>query len=266
MTQKVLSTLELVGNATVTGLPAPSAASDATPKSYVDALINSLNWKDDCRAASTANINLASPGATIDGVSMTLNDRFLAKDQSTQSQNGIYVWNGAASPATRAADADAFDELEGARVRVTEGTTNANTDWVQTQVNGVIGTNTVTFQSATGSAPAATETVSGIAEIATQAETDTGTDDTRMLTPLKGRNASWLPKSFKANIGDGSSTQLTVTHNLNTRDVRVQVCRNATPWDTILCDVERDTVISVVLRFATAPTAGQFRVLVTSVP
>ncbi len=87
-----------------------------------------------------------------------------------------------------------------------------------------------------------------------------------MLTPLKGRNASWLPKSFKANIGDGSSTQLTVTHNLNTRDVRVQVCRNATPWDTILCDVERDTVNSVVLRFATAPTAGQFRVLVTSVP
>jgi len=162
MTQKVLSTLELVGNATVTGLPAPSAASDATPKSYVDALINSLNWKDDCRAASAANINLASPGATIDGVSMALNDRFLAKDQSTANQNGIYVWNGAASPATRAADADAFDELEGARVRVTEGATNANTDWVQTQVNGAIGTNNIVLQSATGSAEHARRSRAGV--------------------------------------------------------------------------------------------------------
>ena len=39
----------------------------------------------------------------------------------------------------------------------------------------------------------ATETVSGIAEIATQVETDAGTDDTRMITPLKLSTAPVSP-------------------------------------------------------------------------
>lgn len=67
--------------------------------------------KEPVRAASTANITIATPGATIDGVAMAVNDRFLAKDQTTSQEKGIYVWNGAAVPATRAVDADTNGEL-----------------------------------------------------------------------------------------------------------------------------------------------------------
>lgn len=41
------------------------------------------------------------------------------------------------------------------------------------------------LKAASGSPPAATETVAGVAEVATQTETNTGTDDARMVTPLK---------------------------------------------------------------------------------
>src|SRR5215218_7068057 len=88
-------------------LPDPSAAQHAATKAYVDSAVEGLNWKDSVRAATAANINLSSPGSTIDGVSMSSGDRFLAKDQTTASENGIYIWNGAAVAATRAADMNA---------------------------------------------------------------------------------------------------------------------------------------------------------------
>ena len=60
----------------------------------------------------------------------------------------------------------------------------------------------------------------------------------------------------------GSATSQTVTHNLNTRNVQVQVFRTATPWDTIECDVERTTVNTLTLRFAVAPAANEYTCVV----
>lgn len=57
----------------------------------------------------------------------------------------------------------------------------------------------------------------------------------------------------------------TVTHNFNTRDVHVDVYRTTTPWDSVECDLERTTVNTVDVRFATAPTAGQYRIVVQGV-
>jgi len=262
MSRKVLIDYDFGGNAKVTNLPTPSAASDAATKAYVDSAVEGLNWKDSVRAASTANINLSSPGATIDGVTMVSGDRFLAKDQTTQSQNGIYIWNGAASAATRSADMDVAAEFEQAVIVVEEGTSNAATTWRQTQVNITVGSSNVLFTSFGTSAPAASETVSGIAEIATQSEVDTGTDDLRFVTPLK--LASYANKKLKnvTNIGDGSSTQIDVTHNFNTRNLVIQVFRNATPWDTIECDIEKPDVNTARFRFASAPTASQYTVVI----
>jgi len=78
--------------------------------------------------------------------------------------------------------------------------------------------------------------------------------------------ATWSlrTRKFQTNIGDNSATQIDVTHNFATRDVQVEIYRNASPWDTILCDVERSDTNTVRLRFAAAPTAAQFRVLVTA--
>ena len=244
-----------------------NALQAASPNDYVtlaqvQALISALNTKDSVRVASTANVNLAAPGATMDGITLTSGDRFLAKDQTTQSQNGIYIFNGAAAAATRAPDADVFDELEAATVQVEEGTTNAGTRWRQTQVNGVLGTNNVLFVSDAASTPAASETVAGVLEIATQAETDTGTDDTRALTPAKARNASWLPQIFgPVTIGDGTATSFVVTHNLNNVRAVAHVSLTAGGLDDIDVEVDTRTANSLTIKVNSAPAAGAYSVI-----
>ena len=85
------------------------------------------------RVASTANVDIASAPSAIDGVTLTSGDRVLLKDQSTASQNGIYIFNGAGSTMTRAIDADASAELAfgivSMRTSVTEGNTHAHSSW-----------------------------------------------------------------------------------------------------------------------------------------
>jgi hypothetical protein len=226
--------------------------------------ISGLNWKDDVRVASTANVTITSPGASIDGITLTANDRVLLKDQTTQTQNGIYIWNGAAVAMTRTTDADTFDELEGAIVVVTEGSTNAGTGWRQTQVNGVIGTNNVLFVSFGVTPAQASETLAGTAEIATQAETDTGTDDLRIVTPLKLANYAGRAKRFSSTIGDGTATSIAVTHNLNTRDVNVEIAEVSGTFRTVLAEIQRTTVNQVTLLFDVAPAASSLRVTVVA--
>ena len=158
MSKPILSDLDMGSAARLLNLPDPTLPQHAATKSYVDSAVEGLAWKDSVRAASTVNINLAAPGTAIDGVTLAVNDRFLAKDQTTQSQNGIYIYNGSAVAATRSADANTFPELEQAIVTVEEGTSNGATTYRQTQVNGTIDTNNVLFTSFGTSAGAATVT------------------------------------------------------------------------------------------------------------
>jgi hypothetical protein len=247
--------------AKITGLPASSAAGEPVVHEQLASAIEGLSWKDSVRVSSTANINLASPGATIDGIAMVAGDRFLAKDQTTASANGIYIWNGAATPATRAVDMNSAAEVEAAVVTVEEGT-SAGATFRQTAVNVTLDTTNLVWTSFGTSAAAASETVAGIAEIATQAETDTGTDDARFVTPLKLATHSGRKRKFTSTVGDGSATSYAINHNFNTRDVQVEVYRNSGNYDTIICDVQRTSVNQVTLIFATAPTAAQFAVVI----
>lgn len=247
--------------ARIIGLPNPTLAQHPATKAYVDSAVEGLSWKDSVRVASVANINLASPGATIDGVTMVANDRFLAKDQSTGNQNGLYIWNGAATPATRTADMDVADEVEQAVVTVEEGT-SAGATFRQTAVNVTLGTTTLTWTNFGTSAPAASETTSGIAEIATQAETDTGTDDLRMVTPLKLATYSGRKLKYTVSVGDGSSTSIAVTHNLGTLDVQVYVYENGGSKRMVMCEIQHTSTTVVTLVFAAAPASSAYRVVV----
>ena len=76
-------------------------------------------FKKSVKVATTANITLTAP-QTIDGVSVVAGDRVLVKDQTTASQNGIYIV--AAGAWTRATDADASSEVGGAIVNADQGT------------------------------------------------------------------------------------------------------------------------------------------------
>lgn len=244
----------------ITALADPTNAGDAATKAYVDAAAVGLDVKDSVRAASTANIDLTTGGLlTIDGVALAAGNRVLVKNQTTASQNGIYV---AASGAwARAADFDSSDEASpGAFMFVEEGTANADTGWVHTTDAPVtLGTTSLTFAqfSSTGSINAG----AGLTKAGDTLDVGAGTGIS-VSADAVSIDTALVPRKFAATIGDGTATAFTVTHNLGTNDVQVQVYRNSTPYDTVLVDVERSSTNAVVVRFTTAPATGAFRVVV----
>ena len=150
-------TLSPNGNGTVT---VPSGYKDRTgfgatslvSKEYVDAVKVGLDFKDSVRVATTANISLSSAPAAIDGVTLSSDDRVLVKDQSTGSQNGLYVFNGSGSAMTRATDADANAEVtSGMFTFVTEGSTNADSGFVLTTDGSItVGSTALAFAQFSG--------------------------------------------------------------------------------------------------------------------
>ena len=125
------------------------AANRVASKGYVDGVAQGLDIKDSCKAATTANITL-SGAQTIDGVSIVADDRVLVKDQSTQTENGIYLckagaWQRASDFATGAAEAGAFTFVE-------QGTENGDNGFVCTSDKGsdVVGTNNIVFSQFSG--------------------------------------------------------------------------------------------------------------------
>ena len=95
--------------------------------------------------ATQADINLASAPATIDGLSPSVGDRILVKTQLAPAENGIYIYNGAASAMTRATDYDEAAEIEdGSAVAVGQGT-DADKVFLQTEIVTTVGTDDILF-------------------------------------------------------------------------------------------------------------------------
>jgi hypothetical protein len=86
------------------------------------------------------------------------------------------------------------------------------------------------------------------------------TDDRWTLTN-NGTNYHAITRKYSATIGDGSLTQVPVTHNLGARDVTVQVYDSST-FDTVECDVVRTSTSVVTLGFTVAPAAGAYTVVI----
>ena len=138
----------------ITNLADPTADADAANKGYVDGVAQGLDVKDSVVATTTANGTLASAfanGQTIDGVSLSTNDRILIKDQNTATENGIYKVNASGAP-TRVDDLATGADAAGAFVFVEQGTVNAENGFVCTSNKGsaVVGTNNLAFSQFSG--------------------------------------------------------------------------------------------------------------------
>lgn len=159
--------------------------------------------------------------------------------------------------------------------------TSVASEWIQLEVNRDQATTTVlglvflatnaetqtgtdTVKAVTPSALSsrtATETRTGIAELATQAETDTGTDDARIVTPLKLKTLlDNRTGGFAVNVG-GAGTSYAITHGLNTIDVIVMIKDNAT-LEEVITDVVITDAATVTVSFAVAPAANAYRVII----
>lgn len=125
----------------------PSSNTHAANKQYVDGVARGLRWKESVRAASTATGTLATAfenGDTLDGVVLATGDRILLKNQSTASENGIYIVAASGAP-TRAADLATSSDAKGIAVTVINGTVNNDRVYIQTEDPAVVGTNDLLF-------------------------------------------------------------------------------------------------------------------------
>ena len=141
------------GTYKITNLGAPSNSTDAATKAYVDAVSEGLHVHQAAKVYVASNINLSTQleaGDIIDGVTLVAGDRVLVKNQSTTSQNGIYVAV-TSGVAVRASDFDTPAEIDGGDFTfITGGTINDNTGWVQTEKVTTIGTDPIIFTQFSG--------------------------------------------------------------------------------------------------------------------
>ena len=133
---------------TITGLGDPSASSEAATKNYVDNLVTGLRTRVIARVASTANVAIATGlenGDVLDGVTLATGNRVLLKDQSTASQNGLYIVV-ASGAASRDTEFDIISEIAGQLILVSEGTTHADDLFLcTTDASATLGSSAITY-------------------------------------------------------------------------------------------------------------------------
>lgn len=366
----------------IVNLADPSSNTDGATKQYVDAVARGIQWKASVRVATTTNGTLASAyanGSVIDGVTLATGDRILLKDQTAATENGIYTVNASGAP-TRATDLAAASDAKGVAVTVTNGTTNNDRVYIQTNDPAVVGTNNLSFSQlggggttytagdGLGESPAgqfnvntgtgleiSTDTVriatsaagagltggggsalalasstagsgltfatgvlavgagtgitvnaddvalaatvagaglthtAGVLDVNAGTGLEINTDTIRIAAAAAGNgltggagsalavgqgtgisvaadtvgiDTSVVVRKYAAAIGDGTTTNIVVTHNLGTQDVQVVVRNASSPYEQVMVDNEATTVNTVTLKFATAPTASQYRCIV----
>ena len=213
-----------------TSVAEPTAASDGATKNYVDnavsGLVSGQTLKGTVRVATSSNVSLSSPGATIDGVSMTSGDVILLMGQSTASQNGPYVWTGASTALTRASNWDTSAEaVRGSYWVVTEGSNADSFALLTTDTAITLGTTALAF------------TVISVAGAAV------------------GRFAGTCP----ATAAGGTWT---VNHNLGSQDVVVNIRRTASPYDSVDVYWEATDANSIQVKPDLALASGEYTIVV----
>jgi len=245
--------ITMAGNE-VTGLPAVPSATGAVSKEYADAIMNDARPKASVRAGTTgalpaytaagsgvgktltADANGAWSSSNSDGVSLSLNDRFLVKDEAASHvDHGIYTLTqvgDAGTPwiLTRATDFDNDSEvIAGAHTWVSEGTTQDNSTW-SVVTNDPITVDTTAIQFSQTQGPGAYTGGDGIDISAGVISVDLATsnpglyfdsnklsvllDGTTLAKGASGLSVQGLPSLFEIN---GSAVSANVTAaNLNT--------------------------------------------------
>lgn len=287
-----------MGGFTLTGLnTGPSAPGQAAEYSWVLGQIQAsaagIDTKPSVNAVAVTNqATLSGTAQTVDGIALsTVGMRVLLTGQTTASQNGPWVVASGAwtRPVGETVTPQAFWMVEA-------GTTYGGSQWkVSTSTTIVLDTTSLTIvqfgagQSyASGNGlqlagntfsilnPASSGLQVNGSGVSVLLDTNPGlvlgAAGVKVLTPAGSGltvgatgvvvDSAVVVRKYAADVGDGSSVSYVITHNLSTLDVTASVYRKSGAFDQVECDIEHTSTNTMTLRFAAAPAAAQFRVVI----
>jgi hypothetical protein len=230
----------------------------------VDNLVNGLTWKSAVQAASTTNGSLTTAyaaGQVLDGYTLVVGDRILLKNQTTASENGLWVVNSTGSP-SRSADGSTGELFTNATVRINNGLVGLDQAWtlvtVGTMTVGTTSQSWVRSDSGTPySAGAGLQLSSNVFSVVPGAGIIADGTSTRI-------DPSVVARKYTQTIGNGTLTAITVTHNLglSTPFMPTVAIYDSSSKVMVETDVTVVDTNSISLAFASAPATGALTVVI----
>lgn len=265
MAAKFRKGIDLNGQRAVNASDA-SAATDLTTLQQVMALVQGLtDLKDPVRGTTTGNLALTAlvNGLAHDGVTYATGDRILLKNQTTGSENGIYVI-AASGSGTRPPDADTSAEVtRGMSTTVLEGTTKGTgvpttnpVTWVLTNSGTItLGTTALTF-SPVGSAASVYVAGAGLAESPAGTFNVGGGTGITVTADNIAVDTSVVSRVFQSDCVATTNPQ-TFTHGLGKRpNVTIVNGSGVVEYPDVTI-----TTTDITVDWGSAPAAAEYRVL-----
>lgn len=260
----------------LTNVTDPGSNQDAATKKYVDDAFASVATgqviKGTVRAAVTTNVNIASPGTTLDGLTAVASDVFLLTGQSTGSQNGPYVWTASGSALTRATNWDTTAEaVLGSYWIVREGSKADNFAVLTNDTAITLGTTTPTF---TFISNAGASYVAGAGLTLSTLTFDVGAgvgisvaaDSVAIDNTVVPKKVQGIIPASSSGIFSVSAGVVTINHGLNNygADLTLRYYTSPGGGNTAGARIDADDVASdannIVLTLPGAPSANQYYV------
>jgi hypothetical protein len=249
-----------MGNQLLTNVADPVSNSDAATRQWVISQVQQsaagIDAKPSVRYTTIGNVNLTGltyqTGGDWPGT-LTSGDAILVKNQTTGSQNGI--WVAAAGAWARRSDANSGSNVTtGMFCVIEEGTTAQTTSWILATVNPiVVGTTVLVFNQFSASS------------IYTAGNGITITGNQVIINPASGGGVSVAPGGVSVDgtvartatattiVGDSTTTVFTVTHNQNKKGFPVFVTQQGSPFALVRPSIQYDTVNTFKVIFNVAP-------------
>jgi hypothetical protein len=260
MAKKIYNGLDLVNNRIV-NVASPSLATDATNKQYVDNLVNGQSWKTAVQVTTTTNGTLATAyaaGQVIDGYTLQTGDRILLKNQTAASENGVYAVQASGAP-LRTADGATGELTTNSTVRINNGTVNADSAWTLTTTGTItVGSTAQVWVRSDSGTPYSAGNGLTLSSNTFSVNAGSGIIADGTSTRI---DPTLIARKFSTNIGNGSSTSLSVTHGLGSTVVTYSIYDASSK-----AFVDTDAVVTdsntVTFTFAAAPATNAFTVVI----